>query len=367
MKTKLLRDFGIAIGTLPTGPLNSITDVEGVMVGHATIIEGEGPLTPGEGPVRTGVTVVMPNAGNIFQERVMGSGFVLNGAGELSGLTQVMEWGVLETPIALTNTHAVGVCSDALVQYMVDNHVGIGQEHDVVIPLVGECDDSWLNDVTGRHVKQKHVLAAIDDATSGEFAQGSVGGGTGMITCDLKAGIGTSSRVLEMQDRKFTVGVLVMSNFGTLEQLRIDGFPAGRVLRDYVDEHEIRRENYGSIIALVATDAPLRPTQLGRIAKRASLGIGRVGSTANHGSGEIILAFTTANRVPRSSSSLTHNYEVLADKFINPVYQATVDATEEAILNALCAADTMTGRDGHTALGLPMEEIVDRVIWTRDV
>ena len=352
-----LRDLGIEIGTLAPGPFNAITDVAGVQVGHATILRGSGKLVPGVGPVRTGVTVILPNGGNIFQERVMGGGFVLNGAGELSGLTQVMEWGLIETPIALTNTHSVGTCSEAIVEYMVENHATIGQEHDVVIPLVGECDDSWLSDVSGRHVRFEHVRAAIADASGGPVLEGSVGGGTGMITCDLKAGIGTSSRVLTMDARTFTVGVLVMSNFGDLEQLRIDGLPFGRHLAAKWGDKDKRRVNYGSIITVVATDIPMTPGQLNRLGRRAALGIGRVGSTANHGSGEIIVVFSTSNTVARDSTQLLHSVEFISDKRINPVYQATIDATEEAILNALCAAEPMTGRDDHHIPELPTDEL----------
>ena len=357
-KTRL-RDLGVAIGTLPTGNHNAITDVAGVRVGHSTIIEGDGPMRPGEGPIRTGVTVILPNGGNIFHERVMGGGFVLNGAGELAGLTQVMEWGLIETPIGLTNTHSMGNCADALVEYMVDQHPGIGGEHDVVIPLVGECDDSWLNDVAGRHVDSRHVHAALADASGGPVEEGSVGGGTGMITCDLKAGIGTSSRLVPLGDETLVVGVLVMSNFGTIEQLRIDGRPFGRHIAARLPGLSTGRVSYGSIISVVAVDAPLMPQQLSRLAKRSALGIGRVGSTANHGSGEIVLAFTTRNSVPRDTTALTHTMQFILDSHINLLYQATADATEEAILNSLCAAEPMTGRDGHRAEALPLDMLVE--------
>ncbi|MBU0551640.1 P1 family peptidase [Myxococcota bacterium] len=344
------RDHGVMIGDLPTGPYNAITDVEGVLVGHATLI------SDGDTPARTGVTVIMPNERRIFHERVLGNAFVLNGAGELSGITQVHEWGLIETPIALTNTMSVGTCSRGVVDYMLNRHAEIGDDHDVVIPIVGECDDSWLNDVSGQHIRPGHVQQAINAAASGRVPEGNVGAGTGMITCDLKAGIGTSSRVIEIGDDRFTVGVLVLSNFGTLNQLRVDGLPFGRYLeRQGWEEVEKRRVNYGSIICVVATDAPLTPHQLGRIAKRAALGIGRCGSTANHGSGEIVLAFSTKNVVPRSSAVLRYSWDVLADRAINPLYVATIDATEEAILNALFAAETMIGRYGRVAPALPLD------------
>lgn len=347
------RDHGVVIGELPTGPLNAITDVEGVLVGHVTLIDDQPQVC------RTGVTVVMPHHAKIFQERLLGNTFVLNGAGELSGITQVREWGLVETPIALTNTMSVGTCSRGVVDYMLDRHDRIGDEDDVVIPIVGECDDSWLNDVSGQHITTDHVRQAIAAASSGPVVEGAVGAGTGMITCDLKAGIGTSSRRVALEDQVYTVGVLVLSNFGKLEQLRIDGRPFGRYLakRGFLDER--RRVNYGSIICVLATDAPLTPHQLGRLARRAALGVGRCGSTANHGSGEIMLAFSTANVVPRSHQVLRYSWDVLVDWALDSLYQATVDATEEAILNALFAAPTMEGRYGRVVPALPLDLFAD--------
>jgi D-aminopeptidase len=226
-----------------------------------------------------------------------------------------------------------------------------------VIPIVGECDDSWLNDVSGQHVRPEHVQQAIDAATSGDVPEGSVGAGTGMLTCDLKAGIGTSSRQIQIGHELFTLGVLVQTNFGELSQLRVDGMPFGRHLEREGWLQERRRVNYGSIICVVATDAPLTPHQLGRIARRAALGVGRCGSTAEHGSGEIILAFSTGNAVPRPVEVVRFTWDVLADRAINPLYQATVDATEEAILNALFAAQTMTGRYGRVVPSIPLDEL----------
>lgn len=344
------RDHGVVIGRLPPGPLNALTDVAGVRVGHATIVTDEPSVA------RTGVTVILPNDDRIFRERVLGNAFVLNGAGELSGITQVVEWGLIETPIALTNTMSVGTVSRGVVDHMLARHEGIGDAYDVLIPIVGECDDSWLNDVQGQHVTTDHVQQALADATSGVVDEGCVGAGTGMITCDLKGGIGTSSRVVDAGGDLFTVGVLVLSNFGTLEQLRIDGLPFGRHLETSGWLEERRRVNYGSIVCVVATDAPLTPHQLRRLAKRAALGIGRVGSTANHGSGEIVLAFSTANVVPRALEVVRVRWELLADHWLNPLYQATVDATEEAILNALFAATPMHGRGGHFSPALPIDE-----------
>ncbi|MGE0488930.1 MAG: P1 family peptidase [Vulcanimicrobiota bacterium] len=349
------RDLGIRIGRHHSGAYNAITDVAGVQVGHSTIIEGEGRLKAGTGPIRTGVTAILPNAGNIFNERVHGGAFVLNGAGEVGGLTQVVEWGLIETPIALTNTLSVGSVSEAIVAYMVEHYPGIGGEHDVIIPLVGECDDSWLNDIAGHHVRRHHVFEAIAAAHSGPVQEGSVGGGTGMMTCDLKAGIGTSSRVLTLEEGAFTIGVLVQSNWGSLEELRVDGIPVGRRLGEMMPRLQRRPGIAGSIIAVAATDAPLLPHQLNRVAKRVALGIGRMGSYAAHGSGEIVLAFSTANTVPRRPRHKLYRLRILGDAFVNPLYEAALDATEEAILNALLAAEDMTGANHRVASALPVE------------
>lgn len=353
------RDLGLLLGRYGPGRFNAITDVTGVRVGHCTIVKGDpGPVQRGVGPVRTGVTAILPNAGNIFEERVVGSGFVLNGAGEVSGLTQVLEWGLIETPILLTNTLSVGDVSAATARHMVKRFPGIGREHDVVIPVVGECDDSWLNDIAGHHVHDEHVFRAIDGARAGRVAEGNVGGGTGMVTCDFKGGIGTSSRKLPPREGGFSVGVLVMSNFGRMEDLRIDGYPIGRMLAPRYAEVERRRSIYGSIIAVVATDAPLLPHQIGRLSKRVALGIGRVGSYAAHGSGEIVVGFSTANAVPRTTRTMVARIKFLLDTKMDPLYQAAIEATEEAILNALFMAEEMSGAEGHHAPALPLVEVV---------
>jgi len=355
------RDLGIPLGRFRPGKWNSITDVEGVMVGHSTIIRGAGPLRRGRGPVRTGVTAILPNEKNIFEQRVTGGGFVLNGAGEVSGLTQLMEWGLVETPIFLTNTLSVGAVSDAAVQWMVEQFPGIGNEHDVLIPLVGECDDSWLNDVAGRHVKAENVREALETASSGPVAEGSVGGGTGMISCDFKAGIGTASRKLPPAFGGYTVGILVMNNFGHMRDLRVGGLPMGPLLEPKYSAYAKRAISYGSIIAVVATDAPLSSHQLGRISKRVALGIGRAGSIAAHGSGEIILAFSTANKIPRTTQKMIYHMKLLLDQRLNPLYEASIEATEEAILNSLCMAREMDGVNGNFAPALPLEEVKDIV------
>ncbi|MBI5069815.1 MAG: P1 family peptidase [Deltaproteobacteria bacterium] len=351
------RDLGIPLGRFRTGRWNAITDVAGVKVGHSTIVRGSGPLRPGKGPVRTGVTCILPGGANVFADRVVGGGFVLNGAGEVSGMTQLVEWGLVETPIFLTNTLSVGAVGDAAVKWMLEQNPGIGAQHDVILPLVGECDDSWLNDVAGQHVKEQHVHEAIQSAAEGPVAEGSVGGGTGMITCDFKAGIGTSSRKLPENLGGYTVGVLVMSNFGHLHQLRVGGLPVGEILAQRHADLPRREKSYGSIIAVLATDAPLTSHQLSRLAKRAALGVGRVGSSAAHGSGEILIGFSTANRVPRETRKMVYRMKVLLDARLDPLYEATIEATEESILNSLCAARDMDGVNGNLCRALPVEEV----------
>jgi D-aminopeptidase len=357
------RDLGIQIGNFSPGQYNAITDVRGVQVGHTTLIRGDGSPTPqaGTGPVRTGVTAILPRSGNVYDAAAVSGAFVLNGAGELTGLTQIMEWGLIETPILLTNTLSVGTCSAAAVEYMVAAYPSIGREADVIIPVVGECDDSWLNDIAGGHVHANHVHAAIEGARSGPVAEGNVGGGTGMMTCGFKGGIGTSSRRLPAEMGGYTIGVLVMSNFGLREDLRVDGIAVGRILAPRFAHLETRRSSYGSIIALVATDAPLISHQLSRLSKRVALGIGRAGSFAAHNSGEIVMAFSVANSIPRRAKRAVYRLRVLLDAHLDPLYQAAVEATEEAILNAVCMATDMIGVDGHFAPALPLDDLMEIV------
>jgi D-aminopeptidase len=351
---KRLRELGIQLGRFPTGPLNAITDVKGVRIGHTTLIAGEGVLQPGKGPIRTGVTAILPSK-DVFMQRLLGGEFVLNGAGEVSGLTQVQEWGLLETPILLTNTMSVGKVSDATVKWMTRHFPGIGDRYDVVIPVVGECDDSFLHDAIGRHIRSEHVYQAIERASSGRVAEGSVGAGTGMVTCDFKAGIGTSSRSVN----DYTLGVLVLSNFGVRFNLRIDGVPIGELLEHEAEELKRRTYSYGSIIVVVATDAPLLSIQLSRVCKRAALGIGRCGSYAAHGSGEIVIGFSTANKVPRETTGRLHKMEFLPDEALGAHYEAVIEATEEAIINSLCMAGEMSGQGGNTAPGLPLDKVLE--------
>lgn len=354
-KRSRIRDLGISIGEYPTGPLNSITDVKGVKVGHSTLIEGSGRRKPGNGPVRTGVTVIQPNE-DPYNQKVVAGGFVLNGAGEVSGMTQVMEWGLIETPIALTNTLSVGRVSDCIVKWMAEKHPAIQNNVEVIIPVVGECDDSFLNDAVGLHIKPNHVFSALDSVSENLPLEGAVGAGTGMICCDFKAGIGTSSRVVPVGDKKYTIGALVLSNFGVMEHLRIDGYPVGRVLAKEQGGYHRRVNNYGSIITVIATDMPLVASQINRLCKRAALGIGRVGSYGAHSSGEIIIGFSTTNSVPRNSSEPLVQMTMILDTFLDGAYKAVIEATEESILNSLTMAVEMEGVNGNRipALGLPL-------------
>jgi D-aminopeptidase len=350
------RELGLAPGRFSPGRHNAITDVAGVRVGHAQITsEGQSPFGRGQGRVRTGVTAVWPAEGDVYQSRVRAGSFVLNGAGELAGITQLDEWGTLETPILLTDTMSVGAVADALVQYTLESHAEIGRTSDVVIPVVGECDASWLSDVAARPITAELVRRALEGAEAGAVAEGNVGAGTGMSTCDFAGGIGTSSRRVVYEHAEYTLGVLVQSNFGSREELSMDGLPAGKLLAAAAQEK--RRHSYGSIVVLVATDAPLLQRQLERLAKRAALGIARVGSHAAHGSGEIVLAFTTAQRVPRKQTSALEQLQVLVDTQLNPLFQAAIEATEEAILNAVCMGNEQRGVDDHLVPALPLARV----------
>ncbi len=347
------RALGLAPGRFAPGPYNAITDVAGVKVGHCTLSYGEGTLVRGQGPVRTGVTAILPVPDDVYAERVMAGSFVLNGAGEVMGLTQIAEWGLIETPILLTSTLSVPAVADAVITHMLERAPSMGISTDVVIPVVGECDDSWLNDAAGRHVKAEHVFTALADAKTGSVAEGCVGAGTGMITCDFAGGIGSASRVVPVGQAHYTLGVLVLSNFGHRADLAVFGQSVGVRLPDARSEQE-KRKAYGSLIAVLATDAPLLPAQLTRLCKRVALGIGRAGSSAAHGSGEIAIGFSTQNRVPRDPKSTLTEYKVLYDTAISPLFQAAIEATEEAILNAICMGTPQQGVDGHACPALPL-------------
>lgn len=353
-----LRDLGARIGFFPTGPENGITDVAGVRVGHVTLVRGDGPLVPGEGPVRTGVTAVIPAAGDVMLERVYAASYVLNGAGEATGLAQIAEWGLCETPIVLTSTMCVGRVADGAVAWLSREHPQIGQALDVVIPVVAECDDSFLNDAVGRHVTQDDVFAALDSATAGPVPMGCVGAGTGMQTFDFAGGIGTSSRVARAGGEAVTVGALVLSNFGDREYLRVDGVPVGRLIAPKFRGVK-RRGRAGSIVILIATDAPLLPQQLARLCRRAPLAIGRVGGYVAHNSGDIVVAWSTANRVPRGRARARETAAYVLDDELDPIFAALIDAVEEAIVEAMIAGREMTGHSGHYAPALPHDDVAE--------
>lgn len=350
-----LRDLGVSIGQLATGKYNAITDVKGVRVGHTTVNRGEGKLVRGEGPARTGVTVIVPHEGDLWKEKVTAASFVLNGNGGVLGLDWVRESGGLEGPIALTNTHQVGDVATALIRWMIRKNPDIGVDDETYLPVVGECDDSALNDAQGFHVKPEHVFAALDGAADGAVAEGAVGAGTGMSCYDFKGGIGTSSRVLPEDGGGYTVGVLVNCNHGDRQQLRIDGVPVGLYLED--DMATVHRE--GSIVIVVATDAPLNPRQLERLCKRAAMGLARTGSAANTSSGDFILAFSTGRMIPRDPDDVVVTLPEMSDNAIDPLYGATIEATEEAIINALCMAETTVGRDDNLSPALPLDRVVE--------
>ena len=357
------RQLGIRVGRFPPGVHNAITDVKGVRVGHVTRVEDEVPV-PGTSETslaRTGVTAIIPGDGDVFRRRVVAGGFVLNGVGEMAGLTQALEWGYIETPILLTNSLSVGRVLSGVISHMVQKHPEIGDHEDVVLPVVGEADDSFLNDTRVGLCSAQDAHKALESARSGPVVQGSVGAGTGMISFDFAGGIGTSSRSIELDGRSFAVGVLVMSNCGRMQNLTIDGRVVGRELDPRFPTQGRRVRSYGSVIVVVATDVPLLSSQLSRVAKRAALGLGRVGSHAASTSGEIVVAFSTANRVPRSSAqpSKFRSLKFVADSHINTMYEAAIEATEEAVLNAMFCSVGSTGRDGREAPAIPQETTLE--------
>ena len=360
-----LRDLGIIVGQYPPGPLNAISDVEGVKVGHRTLIQGEGPLKPGEGPVRTGVTVIIPRE-DVWHKKVAAGAFVLNGTGEMTGLSWVVESGFLEYPIVLTNTLNVPRVANGVMSWMIARYPEIGISDDTLTPVVAECDDGRLNDIQGRHVSEQDVMAALDGATGGPIKEGSVGAGTGMVSYGFKGGIGTASRRLPEKEGSYTVGVLVNANHGRRPELLVAGVPVGRLYEATPPTAQVLSpgQSEGSIIVVIATDAPLDGRQLARLAKRAALGLARTGSTARHGSGDFILAFSTANVIPHYPKERTYMLTHLADTHLNPLFTATVEATEEAILNALTMATTVVGRDGHRVEAIALDRLKALVLST---
>jgi D-aminopeptidase len=359
------RDLGLTVGLLAPGPLNAITDVDGLTVGMTTLIEGEGPLHVGVGPVRTGVTVIVPH-GDIGVEPVFAGCHRLNGNGELTGLEWVRESGQLTTPVALTNTHSVGVVRDALVAAEIR---GTDLTAYWSLPVVGETYDGALNDINGMHVRPEHLFTALDSATGGPVAEGGVGGGTGMICHEFKGGTGTASRLVG----DWTVGALVQANYGRRERLTVDGVPVGHEVQlsavpsPWDEEEELARRpepGAGSIIVILATDAPMLPHQLERLAQRAALGIARVGGGGEHSSGDIFLAFSTGNRgriesYKSEGSTAPLDVSMIPDTSISDLFWGAIEATEEAIINALVGAETMSGRDGITAHRLDHDLLVE--------
>jgi D-aminopeptidase len=357
------REHGITIGSGTPGPLNAITDVAGVRVGHRTLIEGSGPLVVGRGPVRTGVTVIIP-PGCVWEQPMFAGAHRLNGNGEMTGLEWVRESGMLTTPVALTNTHSVGVVRDALLAEMLATGPGQGSEWS--LPVVAETWDGLLNDLNGFHVRPEHVHDAFLAAHDGAVEEGAVGSGTGMICHGFKGGIGTASRVCSEADGGHTVGVLVQANHGRRERFAVEGVPVARALQDIPLPGPSRAglpEGAGSIIVIVATDAPLLPHQCERLAQRAGLGVARIGGVGEHTSGDLFLCFATGNRGMTAGgiderAPHTFALTMLSDVYITPLFDAVVEATEEAIVNAVLCAKTVEGRDGIVAHALPGERLV---------
>jgi len=354
------RELGVPLDGTPD-KFNAITDVGGVEVGYTTLIEGEGKLVVGQGPVRTGVTAIFPR-GHASNDPVYAGVFSLNGNGEMTGTAWVEESGFLEGPVVITNTHSVGVARDAVIAWR-NAHGGTDAQGLFSLPVVAETWDGWLNDLNGFHVKPEHVFHALDSAQGGGIEEGSVGGGTGMICYEFKGGNGTASRKIDMKDktgaantatpaRSFTVGVFLQANFGRRPQLTIAGVPIGKEIPG-----EVYKNETGSCIAVVATDAPLLPHQLKRLARRVSLGLARTGSVSGNGSGDLFIAFSTANPGASDSEQLTHSVETIPNDRMDPIFAATVQATEEAVVNALIDNQSMTGRDNHHVDAIPHDRL----------
>jgi D-aminopeptidase len=356
------RELGIPFEGSP-GPLNAITDVKGVEVGHTTLISGEGKLVRGQGPVRTGVTAILPRGKDL--NPAFAGWYSLNGNGEMTGTIWIEESGFLQGPVMITNTNSVGTVRDTVIEWAIqlleaDQTRSYDEDFYWFLPVAAETYDGCLNDINGFHVKPEHVFEALDTATSGPVPEGNVGGGTGMICHEFKGGIGTSSRQLSEEHGGYTLGVLVQANYGLRERLTIAGIQVGKEISDLIPviQAEKPESGMGSIIVIVATDAPLLPHQLKRIAKRVPLGIAKVGGTGNNSSGDIFLAFSTAN--PDAANAVgVKDLEMLSNERISPLFAATIDATEEAIINALMAARTMSGINSNTVYALPHDRVLD--------
>lgn len=353
------RDLGIQIGIFLPGQHNAITDVKGVRVGHSTILQGKGALIPGEGPVRTGVTAVLPHPRDLFLEKVTGAVVRINGFGEVTNTQQIDEMGTMEGPLMITNTMNVPRVADAVIDWAFDHSSAMGITTWGISPIVAETSDSYLNDIRGRHVDKAHVYEAIDSARDGSVTEGAVGGGTGMVCYEFKGGIGTASRVLPDELGRYTVGVLVQSNFGSRRKLRIDGVPVGLELIDY--DERVRRESQGSVIVVIATDAPMTSRQLKRMGMRAAFGLARTGTQGGNTSGDFAIAFSTTRNRPHHSPSHTLALEQVVEdnQLINALFDGVVEATEEAVLNSLFKAETMQGRDNRIIHALPIGETVE--------
>lgn len=347
------RDLGIPFDGTP-GPYNAITDVAGVEVGYKTLIEGTGKLVVGKGPVRTGVTAIFPK-GKGSLDRVFAAWFTLNGNGEMTGTTWVEESGGLGTPVMITNTHSVGVVRDAVIEWYSKKVKGSNYSGDISLPVVAETYDGFLNDINGFHVRKEHVFEAMESAKSGTLQEGNVGGGTGMIAHGFKGGTGTASRQLDASKGGYTVGVMVQANYGARDLLTIAGVPVGKEITDLMPVR--KDDDQGSIIVVVATDAPLLPHQLKRIVTRVALGIGVMGGRGGNSSGDIFIAFSTANPEASKNEGIAH-LEMLPNDQINPLFNATVSATEEAIVNAMVAAETMEGVNGNKVYAIPHDRLV---------
>ncbi|HEY1112248.1 MAG TPA: P1 family peptidase [Chitinophagaceae bacterium] len=347
-QTKRARDLGVRIGVLPTGPLNAITDVKGVKVGHTTLVKGDS--------VRTGVTAILPHGGNLFQQKVPAAIYVGNGFGKLAGVTQVRELGNLETPVVLTNTLGVATAMDAVIDHTL--RLAGNEAVQSVNALVGETNDGWLNDIRGRHVKKEDVLAALRNTREGKVEEGAVGAGTGTVCFGFKGGIGTASRQLPAALGGYTVGVLVQTNFGGV--LQVDGVPVGEELKKFYLSDQLNNTVDGSCMIVVATDAPLDSRNLERLAKRAFMGLAKTGGIASNGSGDYVVAFSTDPklRVAHASKEPAQSLMVLQNDAVTPLFMAAIEATEEAIINSLFAATTTTGREGHKVEALPLDRVI---------
>lgn len=346
------RELGIVIGRHRPGPLDAITDVAGVKVGQVTRRFGHGAMRPGRGPARTGVTAIVPRE-DVWHRKVPAAGTAANGCGEMTGLAWVNECGWLETPIVVTNSHCVGRAFDGVLTWMMRRYPLIGLDEDVADPVVGECDDSWLNDIRGRHVREEDVVRALDEARGGPVEEGDVGAGTGMAAYDFKGGIGTASRVVTSTAGCWTIGALVASNCGSRDDLTIAGVPVGREL----PEAGPTGGPGGSIVIIVATDAPLDSRQLGRVTRRADYALARLGTPGHHGSGDFAIAFSTAHAIPAEAEGKRLTFRLMSDLDLDEVFQAAEEAIEESVVNSILRAHTVEGRDGHVTEAIPIDAL----------